>query len=409
MEKITKEAKTVVKRLRRHTCIALWCGNNECLEAWAAGPWPEEAERHFGERVYFSILPRIVNQLASDIPYWPGSPYGGATTRSLTIGDFHDWYSIPNWRTYDDNAPLFSSEYGCRSVPQRETVDAMISPKHQWDSLNFQSPVWQFHHGECGTMKEILTEFGNPKTLDEYIEYTQELQATLMQYAVEVYRRRMFNTSGSLIWQYNEPWPGITFAMIDFFGRAKASYYWVRHAHAPIIGMFYSKDDNISFWGINDLYESKDCKIRIRRFDHSGSLLGEECLDKTLNKSSATCLMQTLPEQLLIQNPAQEFLHSELEFDNNASERIFHTAKRIDWNLLKAEIECNYTRIDDDILHITLTSIGYVHFVSLSVENPHARFSDNYFDLLPNESKTIKICNCRTEIVKVSAANAKKH
>ncbi len=84
----------------------------------------------------------------------------------------------------------------------------------------------------------ILPEFGEPKTLDEYIMLTQEAQATLMRYALEVYRRRMFGTSGALMWQYDEPWPAVTFSLVDFFGRAKAAYYWARHGCAPVAGMF---------------------------------------------------------------------------------------------------------------------------------------------------------------------------
>ncbi|MBN1352036.1 hypothetical protein JXJ21_21725 [candidate division KSB1 bacterium] len=406
MENITREVRTAVTRLRWHPCIALWCGNNECLEAWASGPWPEEADRHFGERVYFSILPRVVNQLAPDIPYVPGSPHGGASTRSLTIGDYHDWYSLPNWRTYDDNAPLFSSEYGCRAVPQRETVDAMISPEFQWDRYGFQNAVWQYHHGNCGALKQMLPEFGEPTTLDDYIACTQELQATMMRYAVEVYRRRMFRTSGSLIWQYNEPWPGVTFAMVDFFGRAKASYYWVRHACAPIMGMFYNKDGSLSFWGINDLPAAKECTVRIRRFNHSGSLLGEAAFNGTLAASTATRIVPELPESVRIQDPAQEFLHGELRCGDKLSEHFYHNSKRIDWCLPKTELTARYTHGNDDILHVTLVSSGYVHFVALSVEDALARFSDNYIDLLPNEPRTIVIRSCRTKTVTIRAANA---
>ena len=405
MENITREARAAVTRLRRHPCMAMWCGNNECLEAWATGAWTDEADRHYGERVYFSVLPRVVSQLAPDIPYCPGSPHGGASTRSLTVGDYHDWYSLPDWRTYDDNAPLFSSEYGCRAVPQRETIDAMISPQYQWDRHGFQNAVWEFHHAECGGLRQMLPEFGEPTTLDEYIEYTQELQATLMRYAVEVYRRRMFATSGSLIWQYNEPWPAVTFAMVDFFGRAKASYYWVRHAHAPVMCMFYGKDDRLSFWGVNDLADAGPCKARIRRFDHSGTLLGDVAFAGELASNAATCLVEALPEALRIQDPTREFLHGELRCGDRAGERTYHTAKRVDWHLPETELAATCRRIDDRTLSVTLTSPGYVHFVSLSVDEPMARFSDNYVDVLPNEPRTVEVSGCRTERLTIRAAN----
>ena len=406
MESLVREAEAAVTRLRRHPCLAMWCGNNECLEAWDVGEWPDRTHRHRGACMYFTIFPRIVGQLSPGTPYWPGSPCGGSTRRSRTVGDFHDWYSIPNWRTYDENAPLFSSEYGLRGVPQRETVDQMISPEFQWDAHGPQHVTWQFHHGYCGSMQQILPEFGDPKTLDEYIERTQEMQATVMQYAVEVYRRRMYGTSGSLIWQYNEPWPAVTFAIVDFYGRAKASYYWVRRAYDPVMGMFYLKDGALSFWGVNDLREDKPCTVRIRRFSHAGELLGEASFDGVAAANGATHLVEALPESLRIQVGEDEFLHGELRHGDVVSERVYHSAFRKDWRLPQANLTATCERVDGETLRVTLNSPGYVHFVGLTVVDPHARFSDNFVDLLPNEPRTIEVRTGETAPITVRAANA---
>ena len=303
MESASLEARHIVQRLRRHPSVVLWCGNNECQEAWVLGDWPDRARRHLGERLYDQVLPQTVRDLSPDVPYWPGSPYGGPTTRSREIGDFHDWYSLPNWRTYDANAPRFSSEYGFRSVPQRETVEAMISREFLWDRNGPQHNAWDFHHGRCGWLREILPEFGNPKTLDEYIMLTQEAQATLMRYAVEVYRRRMYATSGSLIWQYNEPWPAVTFSLVDFFGRPKAAYYWVRHACQPVMGMFYQPAEGpLAFWGVNDLAVPYECHVRLRRYDHKGEALGECVFDGRLMPNAATRLLE-VPGELHLEEP----------------------------------------------------------------------------------------------------------
>ena len=406
MERITREVRAAVTRLRRHPSIVLWCGNNECLEAWNVGEWPEEADRHFGERVYYSVLPQTVRQLSPGIPYWPGSPCGGSNTRSLEVGDFHDWYSLPNWRTYDDNAPRFSSEYGCRAVPQRETVDAMVSPGYQWVKNGPQHTVWQFHHGWCGALNQMLPEFGNPATLDEYIELTQELQATLISYAVEVYRRRMFATSGSLIWQYNEPWPAVTFSMVDFFGRPKASYYWVRRACAPIMGMFYAKEGNVSFWGVNDYDDERDYTLRLSRLDHSGTLLGDASFDGVLAPNAATELVETLPEALHIAVPEDEFLNAELRCGETVHERVYHSAFRKDWRLPQTDLSATRQRVDTGTTRVILESPGYVHFAGLTVQDPYARFSDNFVDLLPGEPRTIDIRTRDAGIITIRAANA---
>jgi len=406
MESAEREAVEVVRRLRRHPSVVLWCGNNECQEAWVLGDWPERAPRHLGERLYDHLLPKVVGVMSPGTPYWPGSPYGGPTTRSLEIGDYHDWYSLPKWRTYDENAPRFSSEYGFRSVPQRETVDQMISPGYSW-SPESQDEMWRLKGGADGWTRSILPEFGSPGTLEDYIMLTQELQATLMRYAIEVYRRRMFATSGSLIWQYDEPWPGATFALVDYFGRAKAAYYWVGRAYQPVIGLFHRSGDRTSFWAVSDLPEEREFEAVLRRFNHSGELLGEERISGRLPANRSVRLVENLPEELLIGNPAAEFLHSRLRAGDLVSERFYHQGNRSDWLLSETEIEACRQREGENLV-ITVRSSGYAHFVTLTTEDPLALFSDNFFDLLPGEERSVAIRTAGEEEVVIWAANSKK-
>jgi beta-mannosidase len=406
MENAEREAMEVVRRLRKHPSLVLWCGNNECQEAWVLGDWPQRAPRHLGERLYDHVLPRIVRLLDPGVPYWPGSPYGGPTTRSLEIGDYHDWYSLPNWRTYDDHAPRFSSEYGFRSVPQMETVDQMISPGLDWNPES-QHELWRSKGGGDGWTRSVLPEFGCPETLDDYIMLTQELQATLMRYAVEVYRRRMFETSGSLIWQFDEPWPGATFSLIDYFGRPKAAYYWVRKACSPVLGMFYESGGRTSFWGVNDLSREVGYEATLRRFDHSGEKLGEERISGSLPANESIMLLEEIPSDLVISDPAREFLHGRLIAGDLTSERFYHEGYRRDWILPQTEIHAE--RVENETgMVLTLVSKGYVHFVSLMVQDPVARFSDNFFDLLPDEEKNVGVATGKRENLVLVAANSDK-
>ena len=406
MESVAKEADDAVRRLRSHPCVVLWCGENECQDTWAGGyEWYKKADRHYGARIYEHVLPDTVAELSPDIPWWPGSPFGGAATMSLTEGDFHDWYDLPNWRKYDERAPRFSSEYGFRAVPQQETVDEMISPEYQWDRKGFLHHTWDFHHGVCNWMKGVLPEFGEPETLRDFIMLSQEAQATLMQYAVESYRRKMFGTSGSLIWQYNEPWPAVTFSLVDYFGRPKAAYYWVARAYAPMIGMFYGDEKNPEYWGISDHVASLTGTLRLRRFHHDGTLLGDVAIDVTLKPNAATQLLSEMPPELRITDPESELLHAELRCGDMVSERVHHVAMRKDWKLVPTDLRTTVERGVDGTVRLTLVSDVYVHFLFVRCADAHARFTDNYFDLVPGIAKTIEIRTCRDEFLTVEAAN----
>ena len=406
-ESSEREARSTIMRLRCHPSIVLWCGNNECQEAWVLGDWPQKAPRHMAERFYDHVLPRAVETLHAGTPYWPGSPYGGPNTRSRTIGDFHDWYSLPGWHAYDANAPRFSSEYGFRSVPERETVDVMISEDLQWDPNGPLHNVWDFHHGNCEWMKAIMPEFGDPKTLDEFIMVSQETQATLMRYAIEVYRRRMFETSGSLIWQYNEPWPAVTFSLVDFFGRQKAAYWWVRDAHSPVLGMLYEGTGQLSYWGISDLPGEQPCRVTIRRFRHDGELVAEHAFESVLPANGSSCLLEEMPEELSLKSPADEFIATRIESAGITSDRVWHSGHRRDWNLIPAEVAVDIECADDRTARIRLSSSVYVHFVSVSVTDPKARYSRNFIDLLPGEAQVIEVRADSMEQVVLRSANGR--
>ena len=45
LENIRLEAIDNVRRLRNHSCIAIWCGNNECQDAWFGWGWKKEYEK----------------------------------------------------------------------------------------------------------------------------------------------------------------------------------------------------------------------------------------------------------------------------------------------------------------------------------------------------------------------------
>lgn len=407
MESVRAEAEGTVRRLRSHPCVVLWCGENENQDTWAGGyEWYKAADRHFGARIYEHLLPDIVSELSPEIPWWPGSPFGGAAKMSLEEGDYHDWYDLPDWRKYDASAPRFSSEYGFRSVPQRETVDEMISPEFQWDRNGFLHHAWDFHHGTCNWLKGVLPEFGTPASLDDFIMLSQEAQATLMRYAVEVYRRRMWATSGSLIWQYNEPWPAATFSLVDFFGRPKAAYYWVSAAHSPTIGLFYGDESNPSFWGVTDRSEDVAGTLRLSRYDHSGELLAKDLAEVVLTANSSTQLLADMPPALRIERPEHEFLLAELRCGDDVHERVHHAANRCDWVLPEAEYSAEIERVADGALRLTLKSDGYVHFVALRSAAHHVTFSDNYFDLLPGRPKVVELRSHGNEPLTIQAVNA---
>src|SRR5690606_20712013 len=65
---------------------------------------------------------------------------------------------------------------------------------------------------------------------------TQFLQAEGLRYGVEANRRRKFRNSGSLPWQFNEPYPmAACTSAVDYYAIPKPVYYAVARAYAPLL------------------------------------------------------------------------------------------------------------------------------------------------------------------------------
>jgi beta-mannosidase len=96
---VQEEAEQQVKRLRNHTSIALWCGNNENAEGWKRWGWQNDrTEKEKKDiwndylAVFDTILPNTVAEF-SETDYWETSPkYGRGNPKYKTEGDAHDWW-----------------------------------------------------------------------------------------------------------------------------------------------------------------------------------------------------------------------------------------------------------------------------------------------------------------------------
>ena len=97
------------------------------------------------------------------------------------------------------------------------------------------------------------------------IRNSQLAQATALQTAIEHMRRRKGNAVGLCVWQFNEPWPAVSWSIVEYSGRPKLAYEWLKNLYNPVlvclefpIGHCYQPGDafNAAVWIINDSIET---------------------------------------------------------------------------------------------------------------------------------------------------------
>lgn len=240
LNEVELEADYQIKRLRNHPSLLLWCGNNENEWIHQMGGLRQGGERRvIGEIIWSTLLRNKVEELDPSRVYHQSSPFGRKSDdcNDQGSGDRHNWEVWGNWFPTDGylvDKGRFISEFGFQSIPARESV-AVFAP----EATNVQAPQLLHHQkGDQGIermARYALGLFHAPGTFEEWIETSQGVQAEVMRRAVEHWRRRKFDCSGALIWQYSDAYPALSWSMIDFFGRPKTVYDQARRFFAPIL------------------------------------------------------------------------------------------------------------------------------------------------------------------------------
>ncbi|KAJ5806739.1 hypothetical protein N7474_010331 [Penicillium riverlandense] len=253
LDSVRQEAIYNVQRLRHHPSIVIWAGNNEDYqvqessgltynyddkdpESWLKTDFP-------ARYIYEKLLPEVVSEHSPSTFYHPGSPWGdGKISSDPTVGDMHQWNvwhgTQEKYQIFDTLGGRFNSEFGMEAFPQRSTIDYFIENK---EDLFPQSHVMDFHNKADGHERRLATylveNLRSSTDLNIYIYHTQVIQAETMMFGYRGWRRQWGDErhcGGALLWQLNDCWPTISWAIADYFLNPKPAYYAVKRVLNPI-------------------------------------------------------------------------------------------------------------------------------------------------------------------------------
>ena len=412
---VEAEARYQVRRLRSHPALALWCGNNEneWLHDRNNPDHPEQAVP--GALYYDQILPAAVKELDGCTPYWISSPYGGNDYNSMEDGDRHNWwvwhggpprrFGDPvitdrspegvSYRHYAEDSGRFISEFGMHAAPVFETLRRVIPE----DQRYHHSPAMDHHNKDNPKNKGdnlMQTVTGLPANLDEYIDFSMIAQAEGLKFGIEHFRRRKPHCSGTLFWQLNDCWPVLSWSLIDYYGFGKAGYYYAARVYAPVLASFKEEaDGGVSLWITNDSLTEFEDSISVRLVNFNGEVIWDQPfkieiptnLSRQLIHWSASELGPAPDRYLAVRSAAGKF---------PANRHFFTAIKDLQRTVTPPQV--TYRQINDHEVEVDLSASVYVYFFHLTHPSEFTHYSDNYFDLEPAETRTIRVSNARTAL-----------
>ena len=400
-EEVRQEFEYQTKRLRNHACIGLWSGNNE--NHWLVYDWSKKntdlqptLENQFGLLTANYIAKEVILKNCPYIPYWGSSPYGGKEPNALELGDIHKWRDcmmnadIANRiepKRYDFDVGKFVTEYGYVGSCCKKTMENYFDG----EQIKRDSEIWMLHTNtyEKNTVlagiKKHYNIDGASLNLDDYILYSGMVHLLMLSYSLEAIRFNL-ECSGGLFWMYNDTWGEIGWTIIDYYLRRKIAYYGVKRALAPVKISMRENNGNVLVQGLNDTAAQVDFIADYGYISFDGVVRKTKTIEITLPPHSREYLFtEALPQEDFLRGgivliPQNNVVSPELLRIHDMCQLIFS----------KSEVKITSDeQIEKDRI-ITVFSEKFAHGVYLDYEN---HCSDNYFDLLPGESKKIVIKN----------------
>ncbi|WP_067195269.1 glycoside hydrolase family 2 protein [Microbacterium sp. XT11] len=217
---IDEQVSRVVRRLRNHPSLVLWGGGNENPESITS----DDLMTVIGKRVAQYDPSRVFHRT---------DPWGGS---EHFYGVYHEGMPVDAYR---DHVPVVFGEYGLSSQCDIESMAEFLDPAilEQWPPaehgaiLQHQSQfslfdlVKQARYADYGPLTDWKT----------FIEYSQLAQGDALRFASERMRARSgVETAAYWFYKVGDVFPGASWAVIDYYGRPKLSYYRARQFGAPL-------------------------------------------------------------------------------------------------------------------------------------------------------------------------------
>jgi beta-mannosidase len=315
----------------------------------------------------------------------------------------HDW-SVWSGRApiadYEKHFPRFMSDFGFQSLPEMRTIQTFSSAE---DRTSVLSPVLFAHQkydqGNTVLQDYVLRYYRQPKDLANFSYVSQLLQAEAIKVDVEHLRRSRPRSMGSLFWQLNDCWPGISWSSIDYFGRWKALQYYARRFYDNLLVSPHVEDGTVAVYVVSDRTEAVTATLTVKLEAMDGTILTESTQKVQVPPLSSAVYMKTSMEELLLARhaePAKTVLVADLTVGRESvSSNILYFAAPKDLQLAPQFIDRTLVQ-DGKGYRLKLSAKSLAPGVYISFGDLDAKLSDNYFDLLPGEPHFVEISSTAT-------------
>ena len=404
-DSVLKEARGMIRRLKHHSCIFMWCGGNE--QIYMADLFDSTAKERFGHDIIYYDLKNLTASLDPYRYYHISSPSMGQYANEAIFGDNHGSRASGSFLPGEAHSHFFSEDIRT-SIPELKSLVRFIKPGDLWPKgykdtrpYGITKPLpdtWMnrtINRMEHKTGPyELFYDATDPESLVYKINaaasYDNRLIINRLRQGKPFYNSMASRScNGYLIWKLDTAWPQIYCALIDYYLEPGQTYYATRRAYAPL-HVSIDLQDHVYVWGTNDTIMNFTGTLCIEIFDlesetlthrityPAGITAGDSVIIKNLDDIGQFKTTSVLHAVLI--DPSGSFADEDFQYIYPERRLVFPEAK------------INLEKTDDKSFRISTDR--FARCVELSGDcdgNAFGwHFEDNYFDLMPGQIRTIK-------------------
>ena len=284
------------------------------------------------------------------------------------------------------------SEFGFQAFPEMKTIATFAEPK----DYALESEVMNAHQkasiGNALIKQTMALYYDVPEDFEELVYKGLVLQGFGIRHGIEAHRRNRPYCMGSLYWQLNDSWPVVSWSSIDYYGNWKAMHYQGKRAFAPVLLNAFKEGDELCIYTLSDeLKDHKDVTLHLKLMDFNGKVLSKKMVKGEVPANSSVVLHREAYNDLAA-NSANALLLMTLKDRKGEvlSEEIYYFSYPKDQELPETKVTYKVKQ-QDGKCEVTLSAKQLARDIFVEIPIQGAKFTDNFFDLLPGQTKKIVI------------------
>ena len=334
-----------------------------------------------------------------------GSPWSfghDAHPNDPRYGSVHVWdvWNGKDYTGYRDWQPQFVAEFGFQGPPAWATLVRALDGS----PLDKASPVVAAHEKQREGIERldrwVARHFREPESFEDWHWATSLNQARAVGFGVEHWRSLSPICRGTVLWQLNDCWPVMSWAIVDGDGIRKPVWYALRRAYSDLLLTIQpggtqaaSADDgsvDLAAVAVNDSTEPWRFDLEVTRRDFYGSVLATSS-SSVLARPGERARVVLGPEALP-GDPTREVLVA--EGGGHRALWFYRDDKDLDLPepALDARVEPAPGGYD---VVVTATTLQRDVAVLADRADPSATSDEMLFTLLPGESQRVRVTSSR--------------